>query len=252
VIAHYLALKRQPHRRSVPRTVIFGGKAAPGYRMAKLIIRLITGAAEVINADPAMAGRLSVVFLPNYTVGLGQLVYPAADLSQQISTAGKEASGTGNMKFIMNGAVTVGTADGANVEIREQVGEEAFFLFGLTADEAGRRHAEGYDPRREYAAQPALREACDAIASGLFSRDDPAVFRPLLDSLLHGDPFLVLADFASYAACQARVDEAYADAERWTRLSILNTARSGWFSSDRAIAEYAEHIWRVLPVEVDL
>jgi starch phosphorylase len=252
VIAHYLALKRQPHRRSVPRTVIFGGKAAPGYRMAKLIIRLITGAAEVINADPAMAGRLSVVFLPNYTVGLGQLVYPAADLSQQISTAGKEASGTGNMKFIMNGAVTVGTADGANVEIREQVGEEAFFLFGLTADEAGRRHAEGYDPRREYAAQPALREACDAIASGLFSRDDPADFRPLLDSLLHGDPFLVLADFASYAACQARVDEAYADAERWTRLSILNTARSGWFSSDRAIAEYAEHIWRVLPVEVDL
>jgi starch phosphorylase len=156
------------------------------------------------------------------------------------------------MKFIMNGAVTIGTADGANIEIREQVGDEAFFLFGLTADEATGHHAAGYDPRRVYEAQPAVREACDAVASGLFSRDDPAVFRPLLDGLLHGDPYLVLADFASYAACQARVDEAYADAARWTRLSILNTARSGWFSSDRAIAQYAEWIWRVTPVKVEL
>jgi starch phosphorylase len=252
VIARYLELKRQPARHAVPRVVIVGGKAAPGYRLAKLMIRLVNGAAEVINADPAMHGRLSVVFLPNFTVGLGHLVYPAADLSEQISTAGKEASGTGNMKFIMNGAVTIGTADGANIEIREQVGEDPFFLFGLSAEEAARHHAAGYDPRREYASQPALRAAIDAVASGMFSRGDPAVFRPLLDGLLHGDPFLVLADFASYAAAQARADEAYADPERWTRLSILNTARSGWFSSDRSIAEYAEHIWNVSPVKVDL
>jgi starch phosphorylase len=213
--------------------------------MAKLIIRLIHGIAEEVNSDPATRDCLRVAFLPDFNVRLGQRVYPAADLSEQISTAGKEASGTGNMKFAMNGALTIGTLDGANVEIREAVGEENFFLFGLDADEVRSRKAAGYDPRRHYESEPELRAALDAIADGRYSRGDRELFRPLVESLLGRDEYLVLADFASYAACQESVAEAFGEPARWDRMSVLNAARVGRFSSDRSIREYAERIWRV-------
>jgi len=248
----YRQLKEDPSFVTAPRTVVFGGKAAPGYTMAKLIIKLINSVAEVVNSDPVAQGKLKVVFIPNYNVKTAQLVYPCADLSEQISTAGKEASGTGNMKFSMNGALTIGTLDGANVEIREAVGEENFFLFGLTADEIHRRQVEGYRPYEVYEASPDLKGAIDLIGSGHFSRDDHALFRPLIDSLLHRDDFFVLADFQSYADCQKRVSEAWADPGRWTRMSILNTARMGFFSSDRTIRDYAREIWRVESHPVEL
>jgi starch phosphorylase len=232
---------------ATPRTVIFGGKAAPGYHMAKLIIRLINGVAAVVNRDPAVRQWLTVVFLPDFNVKNSQPVYPAADLSEQISTAGKEASGTGNMKFAMNGAVTIGTLDGANVEIREAVGAENFFLFGLTADEVVRRKAEGYRPRDCYDASPDLRQALDLIASGLFSNGDRELFRPIVDSLLDRDDYMLLADYEAYVACQDRVSEAYRDGARWTRMSILNAARVGRFSSDRSIREYCRDIWGITP-----
>ncbi len=252
VIHTYLRLKAAPNRESAPRTVIFGGKAAPGYAMAKLIIQLIHGVAGVVNADPAVKGRLAVAFFPDFNVTNAQRIYPAADLSEQISTAGMEASGTGNMKFALNGALTIGTLDGANVEIREAVGEENFFLFGLTEEEVADRRAHGYDPWTVYQSDPALREAIDLIASGFFSGGDASTFRPLVDSLLGSDRYLVLADFASYVAEQDRVSGAFGDAGQWTRMSILNTARVGRFSSDRAIGEYCEKIWRASPVEVTL
>jgi starch phosphorylase len=248
----YLQLKEDSSLSAVPRTFIFGGKAAPAYGFAKLMIRFVNGVADVVNGDPDMRGRLSVVFLPDYNVRLGQCVYPAADLSEQISTAGLEASGTGNMKFAMNGAVTIGTLDGANVEIRERVGPENFFLFGLTVDEVARLRATGYDPRAASGADRRLATAIDAVASGMFSRGDTNLFRPLVDNLLEADPFLVLADFSAYADCQVRVDEAFKDVERWTRMSMLNTARVGWFSSDRSIREYCEKIWEVAPLRVTL
>jgi starch phosphorylase len=250
VISLYQRLQRDPAATLAPRTVIFGGKAAPGYFMAKLIIKLINAVAEVVNGDPAMAGRLRIVFLPDLNVKNAQPIYPAADLSEQISTAGKEASGTGNMKFTMNGAVTIGTLDGANVEIRDAVGPENFFLFGLTADAVMRTHAAGYRPREIYEGTPTLRSAIDLIASGHFSGGDGALFRPFVDALLASDEYLALADYAAYVACQGQVDEAYRDRARWARLSILNTARSGTFSSDRSIREYAERIWRVSPMPV--
>jgi starch phosphorylase len=228
-----------------PRTFVFGGKAAPGYRLAKLVIRLIHGIAEVVNADPKTRELLRVAFLPDFNVRAGQVVYPAADLSEQISTAGKEASGTGNMKFALNGALTIGTLDGANVEIREAVGEENFFLFGLNADEVRERRAAGYDPRRHYESVPELRAALDAIAAGRFSRGDRELFRPLLDALLARDEYLVLADFEAYAACQERVARTFAERTRWERMSVLNAARVGRFSSDRSIREYARRIWDV-------
>jgi len=234
------------------RTVIFGGKAAPGYFMAKLIIRLIHGVADVLAADPATRDLLRVVFIPDFNVKRAHRIYPAADLSEQISTAGMEASGTGNMKFALNGALTIGTLDGANVEIREAVGAENFFLFGLTADEVARRKADGYQPRRHVDECPALREALDLIADGTFSRGDRGVFQPLVDNLLHHDPFLVLADFEAYVACQRAVEAAFADTERWTTMSILNTARMGRFSSDRSVREYCELIWKAGPVHVEL
>jgi starch phosphorylase len=193
-----------------------------------------------------------VVFLPNFNVTNAQRIYPAADLSEQISTAGKEASGTGNMKFQMNGALTIGTMDGANIEIREAVGAENFFLFGLTAEQARRLVAEWYRPVDLYHAQPELREVLDLIRDGFFSRGDGALFRPLLDHLLHHDPYLVLADYAAYVECQQQVDAAYRDIEHWTRMSILNTARSGRFSSDRSIREYCAEIWKVERVPVDM
>ena len=252
VIGLYLRLKTDPHFSPAPRVFIFGGKAAPGYALAKLIIRLITAVAEVVNRDPAVRDLLKVVFIPNFSVTNGQHIYPAADLSEQISTAGKEASGTGNMKFQMNGALTIGTLDGANIEIREEVGAENFFLFGLSAAEVAARKAAGYRPADCYAADEGLRAVIDLIAEGFFAHGDPALFQPLLDNLLQHDPYLVLADYAAYADCQEAVNEAWCDTARWTRMSILNTARSGKFSSDRSIREYCREIWRAEPVPVRL
>jgi glycogen phosphorylase len=248
VITLYNRIKRDPAAALVPRTVIFGGKAAPGYFLAKLIIKLITSVADVVNNDPAVDGRLKVVFLPDFNVKNSRWVYPAADLSEQLSTAGKEASGTGNMKFSLNGAITIGTLDGANIEIRDEVGAENFFLFGVTAQQVSAMRAEGYDPQQYYRSNEHLRWALDLIGSGYFSQGDRGLFRPLLDSLLYHDEYLVLADYQSYVDCQDMVAEAYRDQEHWTRMSILNVARMGKFSSDRAIREYCEKIWRVKPV----
>jgi starch phosphorylase len=252
VIALWQRLRREPQAVVPPRTVVFGGKAAPGYRMAKLMIKLVHSVAAVVNADPVTRGRLRVAFIPDYNVKNCMPIFPAAELSEQISTAGKEASGTGNMKFAMNGALTIGTLDGANGEIREAVGAENFFLFGLTVEEIRRLRAEGYCPRDLYEGDPELREVVDALGNGTFSRGDGSLFRPIVDSLLGQDPWLLLADFRSYVDCQAEVERAYLDPERWTRMSILNTARMGRFSSDRSIADYCRDVWRVEPVPIDL
>jgi len=245
VITLYARLRRDPGLEIVPRTFVFGGKAAPGYQMAKLMIRLVGGVAEVVNADPVVRGRLKVVFFPDFNVKNAHFIYPAADLSEQISMAGKEASGTGNMKFAMNGALTIGTLDGANVEIREAVGADNFFLFGLTADEAATVRQHGYDPRARAAADAELAGCLDMIASGEFSRGDRALFAPLVASLLERDEYLLLADYPAYVACQDEVGRAWSDPQRWNRMSILNAARVGRFSSDRAIREYARDIWSV-------
>jgi len=252
VIGLYLRLKNDPGLDMVPRTFVFGGKAAPGYHLAKLIIKLINAVGRVVNRDPTVRDRLKVAFLPNYNVSNGQRVYPAADLSEQVSTAGKEASGTGNMKFSLNGALTIGTLDGANIEIREEVGAENFFLFGLTAEEVAARQAGGYRPMDCYRGDPELRQVIDLIRSGFFSHGDPDLFRPLVDNLLHADPYLVLADYPAYADCQRQVSDAYSDREAWSRMSILNAARSGKFSSDRTIREYCRDIWQVSPVPIRL
>ena len=251
-IALWQRLRRDPGAAAPPRSVVFGGKAAPGYRMAKLIIKLVHSVAEVVNADPATRGRLRVAFLPDYNVTNCMPIFPAAELSEQISTAGKEASGTGNMKFAMNGALTIGTLDGANVEIREAVGPENFFLFGLTVDEIQALRGRGYRPRERYEADPELKAVIDALADGTFARGDRSLFQPIVDSLLGEDPWLLLADFRSYLERQAEVERAYGDPERWTRMSILNTARMGRFSSDRSIADYCRDVWRVSPVPIEL
>ena len=248
----YCRLKRNPRLELPPRAFVFGGKAAPGYFLAKRIIRLITALAETINGDPEVNTRLRVAFVPNFNVQSAQLIYPAADLSEQISTAGKEASGTGNMKFMMNGALTIGTLDGANVEIREEAGAENFFLFGLTADDVERVRREGYRPAHHAEENAELREALDLLASGRLTSGDPDVLRPVVENLLRSDPFLVLADYAAYVGVQARVSEAWREEDRWTRMSILNTARSGKFSSDRAIGEYCDEIWHVPRMGVTL
>ncbi|MDE2051917.1 MAG: glycogen/starch/alpha-glucan phosphorylase, partial [Gammaproteobacteria bacterium] len=252
VIALYHRLRCDPHADIRPRTVIFGGKAAPGYHLAKLIIKLIHSVADVVNRDPAVRERLKVVFLPNFNVKNGQRVYPAADLSEQISTAGKEASGTGNMKFCMNGALTIGTHDGANIEICREVGPENVFMFGLTAPEVESLRAGGYRPAALYESNPELRQVLDLIRDGFFSRGDPGQFRAIVDGLLQWDTFMLLADFQSYLDCQTQVGNAYGDAQRWTRMSILNVARSGFFSSDRTIREYANEIWHVPRVPIEL
>jgi glycogen phosphorylase len=252
MITLYNRIKANPDIEITPRTFLFGGKAAPGYYMAKLIIKLINSVGDIVNRDPDVRGRLKVLFLKNYNVKFAQRVYPAADLSEQISTAGKEASGTGNMKFAMNGALTIGTLDGANVEIREEVGAENFFLFGLTAEEVYAKRAAGYNPRDDYNSNPNLKLAIDRISSGFFSHGDTDVFRPLIDLLLNQDPFFVLADYAAYIDCQDQVGLAYKDEERWTRMSILNAARMGKFSSDRSIQDYCDDIWKVQPVPVEL
>jgi starch phosphorylase len=252
IISMYHRLKSNPGLDIQPRTFIFGGKAAPGYRMAKLMIKLITSVGEVINKDPAIDDRIKVVFVPNFNVSTGQHIYPAAELSEQISTAGKEASGTGNMKFCMNGALTIGTLDGANVEIRDEVGAENFFLFGLTTEEVYASQRNGYDPMAIYHENMELRAVVDLMREGYFSRGDRELFQPLIDGLLKHDPYFLFADYQSYVDCQARVGEAYRDKEHWTRMSILNAARSSKFSSDRTIREYCEEIWKVPPVKIDL
>jgi starch phosphorylase len=250
IVTLYRRLRENPSQELPPRCFIFGGKAAPGYHMAKLIIRLVNGVGEVVNQDRAVRDRLKVVFFPDFNVTNAQRIYPAADLSEQISTAGKEASGTGNMKFMMNGALTIGTLDGANVEIREEVGDENFFLFGLTAEQVAETKRNGYRPAWHIENNPDLRATLDLISSGHFSRGDRELFRPLVDNLTHSDPFLVLADYAAYVACQERVSAALREREAWTQMSILNTARSGKFSSDRSIHEYCKNIWNAEPVEV--
>jgi glycogen phosphorylase len=247
VITLYNRLIHVAGANGTPRTVIFGGKAAPGYRTAKLIIKLINDVAETINRDPRVSDRLKVVFLPDFNVTNSHRIYPAADLSEQISTAGKEASGTGNMKFAMNGALTIGTLDGANVEILDAVGRDNFFLFGLTAGEVAERKARGYNPRQIYESNDELRQAIDLIDGGFFSGGDRARFRPLLESLLAMDDYLLFADFQAYVDCQARVSEAYTDQDGWARMSILNAARVGRFSSDRSIRDYCRDIWHVHP-----
>jgi starch phosphorylase len=248
-VAHeYLRMKSDRGYRPVPRAYLFGGKAAPGYAMAKQIIKLINSVADVVNQDQDVKARLTVAFLRNFRVSLGERIYPAADLSEQISTAGKEASGTGNMKFALNGALTIGTLDGANVEIREEVGAENFFLFGLKVDEVQALRRQGYSPWDWYRRDPNIRAVLDALAGDIFSPGEPGLFRPIVDSLLDGgDPYLCLADFAAYLACQDQVSLAWLDQERWNRMAILNTARSGKFSSDRTIREYADEIWKVVP-----
>jgi starch phosphorylase len=252
IVALYHRIKNDPGMDLTPRTFVFGGKAAPGYRMAKLMIRLITGVGEVINRDPDVRDRIKVIFLPNFNVGTGQHVYPAADVSEQISTAGKEASGTGNMKFMMNGALTVGTLDGANVEIREAAGADNFFLFGLTAREVQTLLQQGYRPSDYYHGNPELRAVLELIRGGMFSRGDRDLFRPLVDHLMQHDPYLLLADFQSYVDCQAQVGHAYRDKEHWSRMAILNVARSGRFSSDRSIRDYCRDIWHAEPTPVRL
>jgi starch phosphorylase len=220
--------------------------------MAKLIIKLINGVGEVINTDPDVAGRLKVVFFPDYNVKNAKYIYPAADLSEQISTAGKEASGTGNMKFALNGTLTIGTLDGANIEIREEVGADNFFLFGLTAEQVYELKTKGYNPKLIYDSDPELREAADRISSGSFSQGDKNLFKPLVDSLLYGDPYLLFADYRSYVEVQEQVSLAYEDPVKWARMSILNMARMGKFSSDRSIKEYCDKIWKTHPLPVEL
>ncbi|TVS07019.1 MAG: glycogen/starch/alpha-glucan phosphorylase [Cyanobium sp. PLM2.Bin73] len=252
VISHYLRIKSGLGDDLPPRTVIFGGKAAPGYYMAKLIIRFINGIADTVNADPDMDGRLRVIFLPDYSVKLGEKVYPATDLSEQISTAGKEASGTGNMKFAMNGALTIGTLDGANVEIREQVGADNFFLFGRTTEQIAELRAEGYRPWEWIGGIPELGEVLRLIEQGHFSDGDGDLFRPLLQNLTGQDPFFVLADFQDYQRAQQEVNQTWADSRSWNRMALLNSARTGFFSSDRSIREYAERIWGAQPYPVTI
>lgn len=250
ILSLYCGIKNGSIKNMAPRTFLFGGKAAPSYVMAKLIIKLVCSVGDLVNNDPETRDILKVIFLPNYSVSLGQKIYPAADLSEQISTAGKEASGTGCMKFMMNGAVAIGTLDGANIEIRNEAGPENFFLFGLTAPEIDDLMKAGYKPRSYYEKSPKLREVMDGLRDGRFSKGDRQLFAPIVDDLLNKDRFLVMADFDAYAAAQAEASEAYADEARWGRMSLLNSARSGKFSSDRTIREYCRDIWKV-PVGID-
>ena len=250
IISLYERIKRDPSVDVLPQTFIFGGKAAPAYQMAKLIIKLIYQIGGVINYDPEVKDRLKVIFLPDYRVSLAEKIIPAADISVQISTAGMEASGTGNMKFAMNGALTVGTLDGANIEIKEEVGDDNIFIFGLTAEEVEHQRP-GYNPHRFYEQDDDIRRTIDLMRNDFFSLTEPGIFRPILQNLLeHGDYYMNLADMRGFIDAQARIDQAYRDQESWSRKAILNIARTGRFSSDRTIGEYASEIWKVEPVEV--
>jgi starch phosphorylase len=252
VASEYLRMKEDRAYDPVPRSYLFAGKAAPGYALAKWIIKLVNSVADLVNRDVDVRGRITVAFLKNYRVSLAERIFPASDVSEQISTAGKEASGTGNMKFALNGALTVGTLDGANVELRQEVGPENFFLFGLTVEGVTALRKRGYDPWEWYRNDRRLKAVLDAITAGVFSPGEPGLFRPIVESLLNGgDPYLVLADFAAYCACQEEVEKAFEDPERWTRSAVLNVARSGKFSSDRTIQQYADQIWNVTPVRAE-
>ncbi len=252
IITLYNRIKANPDIELSPRLFVFGGKAAPGYFMAKRMIKLITSVARVLNNDPDVRDRLKVFFIPNFNVKIAHGVYPMTDLSEQISQAGKEASGTGNMKFSMNGALTIGTLDGANVEIREEVGAENFFLFGLNVDEVMSLKSSGYNPVDYYQNDDELKAALDLLASGHFSHGDQELFRPIIDSLLYEDQYTLFADYRSYVDCQDRVANAFLDKENWTRMSILNAARMGKFSSDRSIIDYSRKIWNIKPSPVTL
>lgn len=252
IITLYNRIKDDPKGDFVPRTVIFGGKAAPAYFMAKLIIKLINSVADVINNDKAVGDKLKVVFIKNYSVSLAEKIIPAAELSEQISTAGFEASGTGNMKFALNGAITIGTMDGANVEIREEVGEENIFIFGLHADEVLKLRNKGYYPREYYEKDPELKRVIDMLAADYFNKKEPGIFKPIVDSLLNSDYYCLFADYRSYIETQQKVNELYLDLDGWTRKSILNVARIGKFSSDRSVEEYAKYIWKVKPIKLKI
>jgi starch phosphorylase len=252
IITLYNRIRKNPRINITPRTFIFGGKASPGYFIANLIIKLINSVGEVVNNDPDVAGRLKLFFFPDFNVKNGQRIYPAADLSEQISTAGREASGTGNMKFSMNGALTIGTLNGANIEIREEVGAENFFIFGLTAEEISEMKSRGYNPMVYYNVNPNLKEAIDLISSGFFSKSDVNLFKPLVDSLLCRDEHMILADYQSYIDCQDQISTAFKDQKKWTKMSVLTVARMGKFSSDRSIGEYNEKIWHAAPLKIDL
>ena len=251
IITLYNRIKHNPATDITPRTFIFGGKAAPGYFRAKLIIKLINSLGNIINEDADVRGRIKVVFFPDFNVKNGQMIYPAADLSEQISTAGKEASGTGNMKFSMNGALTIGTLDGANIEIKEEVGADNFFIFGLTAEQVHLYKSGGYHPAEYYTSNDELRSAIDLIASGQLSPGTPELFKALTDSLLGADEYMLMADYQSYVEAQEKVSSVYLNQEQWTRMSILNVARVGKFSSDRAVREYCDKIWNIEPVHVN-
>lgn len=252
IITLYQRIKTNPDIDLLPRTFIFGAKAAPGYYMAKLIIKLINSVADVIHRDPIVKNRLRIIYVPNFNVTTGEIIYPSADISEQISLAGKEASGTGNMKFAMNGALTVGTLDGANIEIREHVGEDNFFLFGLTTEQVFALRHSGYDPNVYYRQNTELRQVIEWIANGYFSAGDTDIFKPIVDSLLTHDEYMICADYEDYIDCQEKVSDAYRDVERWTTMSILNTARSGFFSSDRTIEAYNRDIWKAPRLQISV
>ena len=239
-------MRSNPEGFKTQRTILFSGKAAPGYAMAKLIIKFINSVADIINVDSSLQGKLKVVFLPNYSVTLAEKIIPASDLSVQISTAGMEASGTGNMKLALNGALTVGTLDGANIEIMEEVGNENIFIFGLNADEVMEKKQSGYNPREVYMQNAELKAVLDMVQQGFFSGPQGNLFQPILENLLdHGDPYMILADFQSFCDIQEKIGNAYLDIDTWTRKSIINVSRMGKFSSDRSIKEYAKDIWNV-------
>jgi len=246
-VLHVITLYNRIRRgeKTTPRTVIFGGKAAPGYWMAKQIIRLINDVAQIVNDDPHVGDQLKVVFYPNYEVSAAEILFPGSDLSEQISTAGTEASGTGNMKMALNGALTIGTLDGANVEILEEVGHENIFIFGLTTPQVAEIKTNGYHPRAFYQSNPALKEVIDMIANGFFSVEEPNRYQAIVDNLLNNDQYLLLADYASYIETQDKVSSVYQDQDQWTRMAILNVANMAKFSSDRSISDYANNIWKV-------
>jgi starch phosphorylase len=247
ILTVFLRLKRHPAADVPPRTFIFGGKAAPGYFLAKRIIKLITAIGDLVNSDDSLGDRLKVVYFPDFNVKNAHFIYPAANLSEQISTAGKEASGTGNMKFALNGALTIGTLDGANVEIREEVGAENFFLFGLNATQVVALRSSGYRPESYYAQNDRLREVIEFIASGALAGGDKELFRPIVENLLGSDPYLLFADYQSYIDAQEQVSALWRDESAWTRKSILNSARMGKFSSDRSIRDYCDRVWGIQP-----
>jgi starch phosphorylase len=252
-IALYNEIKAGNRAKFTPRTMFFAGKAAPGYYMAKLIIKFINNVAGVINNDPDMRGLLEIHFLPNYRVSLAECLIPAAEVSEQISTAGTEASGTGNMKFALNGAITIGTMDGANIEIWEEVGDDNIFIFGLRSHEVEDLRSQGYNPWDYYHKNERLRKVMDLVAKGFFSPEEPHLFKPIFDSILNGgDKYMIMADFDAYMKSHAQLIEAYNDQERWTRMSILNVAHMGKFSSDRAIRQYADEIWEAKAIPISL